>query len=95
MSGARSAHLFDSQVSGTSIYMSEMVTKLDQHAEALNSVESMDFDAIALSDITGRDHIFSTVVYKLINDLPKTSTSVALNNEKLIAFLYAISTGYR
>ena len=64
-------------------------------AEALNSVESMDFDAIALKDITGRDHIFSTVVYKMINDLPKLGSNVVLNNEKLIAFLYAISQGYR
>ena len=94
-SAARSVNLYDSQVSGTSVYMSEMLIKLDQHAEALNSVESMDFDAIALSDITGRDHIFSTVVYKIINDLPKLNSTVVLNNDKLIAFLYAISTGYR
>ena len=96
-SGARSTHLYQSQVSGTdmSVYMSDMLTKLEQHAEALNSVESMDFDAIALKEVTGRDHIFSTVVYKMINDLPKLGSNVVLNNEKLIAFLYAISQGYR
>ena len=55
----------------------------------------MDFDAIALKEVTGRDHIFSTVVYKMINDLPKLGSNVVLNNEKLIAFLYAISQGYR
>ena len=75
--------------------MSDMMTKLDRHAEALVSVESMDFDAIAMSEVLGRDHIFSIVVYKIMNDLPKMNSTVILNNEKLIAFLHAISTGYR
>ena len=62
----------------------------------MQSVKSLDFDALKLSDVLQRDNVFTMTVYKMLTSLPKNvEASHSLNTDKLIHFLNAIGSGYR
>lgn len=91
-----------SMVSEVGNYASEKTTsinamqaKLNLHEEALQGVESFDFNIFELSELLGREHLFSTIVFKIMNELPNNNQNVMINNDKLISFLTAIYQGYR
>lgn len=72
-----------------------LLAKLDQYEEALQCIDSMDFNAFELCDILGRESFFTIVIFKLMNAIPNNNAPVIINNEKLICFLRSIYTGYR
>ena len=75
--------------------MSQMQSKLDEHAEILATLDRDDFDVFALSSSVGREKYFPMAVFKMMNDLPTMSSQVSINNDKLIRFLGEIYKGYR
>ena len=75
-----------------------MITKLEQYQDVLAQVHDFDFDCFSVCKQVGREHSFSMLVYKMMNDLPLVSTlpqGVTINNDKLISFLREIQDGYR
>ena len=70
--------------------------RIETHADALQAVESFDFDCFDMSDTLGRKDAFVMIVYKLMKNLDSfTPPTVTLNYDKLILFLQAIQGGYR
>lgn len=64
----------------------------------LATVADFEFDCFAVCDQVGREHAFSMMIYKMMNDLPLKNTvpqGVAINNDKLISFLREVQNGYR
>ena len=47
-----------------------MQAKLNLHEEALQAVDSFDFNVFELSESLGRKNLFSTIVFKIMNELP-------------------------
>ena len=47
-----------------------MLGNIERFQDAMASVESYDFDCLALNDILGRENTFSMVISKIMNDFP-------------------------
>ena len=78
----------------TSSY-TDIVSKIEEHRELMQSVDSFDFDCLKLAQQIGRENCLPMVIFRIMKDLPQDEPAVVLNDDKLINFLFAIKQGYR
>ena len=72
-----------------------MQRKLTRFSEAMESINTFDFDPLKLSNTLQRDNVFTMTVYQMITSLPKVNSDINVNTDKLISFLTTIAAGYR
>ena len=61
-------------------------------------MESQDFDCFKIVETLGREHVFTAVTFRLIEELPRFCSipdETQIQKEKLVRFLQRILIGYR
>jgi len=81
-----------SQITSVTVSMNAMIESQERHKEVLRTLEDFDFDCFKVCEVLGREHFFSTVIFKMMNELPRSgdSQTANINNDKLISFLRQI-----
>lgn len=69
------SHASGSHITSVTTSITAMLDSLEQNEEILRTVTDLDFDCFKVSNVLGRDHFFSIVVFKMLNDLPRSGQS--------------------
>lgn len=64
-----------SQKTSVTTSITAMLDSLEQNEEVLRTLADLDFDCFKVANALGRDHFFSIVVFKMLNDLPLSGHS--------------------